>query len=147
MLAKIEADKAGYEEAILLDEPRLRLRGHRREPVHRQGRRHRHAGLQPSTSSAASTALSAIQIARDLGYELVERDVARGELYLADEIFMTGTAAELTPMREIDDQPVGNGEPRPDHARGPGRLRGRAARPLGALRRLERRGARPAPAP
>ena len=42
---------------------------------------------------------------------MVERDVARGELYLADEIFMTGTAAELTPIREIDDYPVGAGEP------------------------------------
>ena len=40
---------------------------------------------------------SVITIARDLGYEVVERDVARGELYLADEVFMTGTAAELTP--------------------------------------------------
>jgi branched-chain amino acid aminotransferase len=54
---------------------------------------------------------SAIQIARDLGYEVVERDIARGELYIADEVFMTGTAAELTPIREIDDRPVGTGEP------------------------------------
>ena len=57
--------------------------------------------------------LSAIEIAQDLGYEVVERDVARGELYTADEIFMTGTAAELTPLREIDDQAVGTGEPGP----------------------------------
>ena len=55
--------------------------------------------------------LSAIEIARDLGYELDERDIARGELYLADEIFMTGTAAELTPIREIDDHPIGDGRP------------------------------------
>jgi branched-chain amino acid aminotransferase len=55
--------------------------------------------------------LSAIEIARDLGYPVVERDIARGELYLADEIFMTGTAAELTPLREVDDRPVGTGEP------------------------------------
>ena len=81
---------------------------------------------------------------RDLGYEVVERDIARGELYLADEIFMTGTAAELTPIREVDDQPVGTRRARPDHARGPGRLRGRAARALGALRRLAGRGARAA---
>jgi len=54
---------------------------------------------------------SAITIARDLGYEVVERDIARGELYVADEIFMTGTAAELTPLREVDDRPVGTGEP------------------------------------
>jgi branched-chain amino acid aminotransferase len=52
-----------------------------------------------------------IQIGRDLGFEVVEREVARGELYLADEIFMTGTAAELTPVREIDDRPVGTGRP------------------------------------
>jgi branched-chain amino acid aminotransferase len=54
---------------------------------------------------------SVITIARDLGYQLIERDIARGELYLADEVFLTGTAAELTPMREIDDRPVGSGEP------------------------------------
>jgi branched-chain amino acid aminotransferase len=59
------------------------------------------------------TRASVIEIVRDLGYELVERDVARGELYLADEIFMTGTAAELTPLREIDDHAVGTGEPGP----------------------------------
>jgi branched-chain amino acid aminotransferase len=59
------------------------------------------------------TRTSVMQIARDLGHELVERDIARGELYLADEIFMTGTAAELTPLREIDDHPVGTGEPGP----------------------------------
>ena len=44
-----------------------------------------------------------IQIARDLGYTVVERDVARAELYLAEEVFLTGTAAELVPVREIDD--------------------------------------------
>jgi branched-chain amino acid aminotransferase len=48
-----------------------------------------------------------IQIARDLGYTVVERDIARAELYLAEEIFLTGTAAELVPVREIDDHPIG----------------------------------------
>ena len=52
---------------------------------------------------------AAIQIARDLGFELQERQVARDELYLADEIFMTGTAAELTPVRSVDDHEVGVG--------------------------------------
>src|SRR5204863_2917283 len=56
---------------------------------------------------------SVMEIVRDLGIEIVERDVARGELYLADEVFMTGTAAELTPIREIDDYPVDNGRPGP----------------------------------
>jgi len=44
---------------------------------------------------------------------VVERDVARAELALADEVFMTGTAAELTPLREVDDHPIGTGEPGP----------------------------------
>ena len=48
-----------------------------------------------------------IQIARDLGYTVEERDIARAELYLADEVFLTGTAAELVPVREIDDHPIG----------------------------------------
>ena len=48
---------------------------------------------------------------RDLGYEVVERDLARAELYLADEVFITGTAAELVPVREIDDHAVGTGKP------------------------------------
>ena len=56
---------------------------------------------------------SVIQIARDLGHEVVERDVARAELYLADEVFMTGTAAELVPVREIDDHRIGDGKPGP----------------------------------
>jgi branched-chain amino acid aminotransferase len=47
-----------------------------------------------------------IQIARDLGYTVVERDLGRSELYLAEEIFLTGTAAELVPVREIDDHPI-----------------------------------------
>ena len=48
-----------------------------------------------------------IQIARDLGYEVIERDIGRSELYLAEEIFLTGTAAELVPVREIDDHDIG----------------------------------------
>jgi branched-chain amino acid aminotransferase len=45
---------------------------------------------------------SVMQIARDLGYRVEEQDIARSELYLADEVFLTGTAAELVPVREID---------------------------------------------
>jgi branched-chain amino acid aminotransferase len=54
---------------------------------------------------------SIIQVARDLGYEVVERDIARAELYLADEVFMCGTAAELVPVIEIDDHAVADGRP------------------------------------
>jgi branched-chain amino acid aminotransferase len=57
------------------------------------------------------TRKSAVQIARDLGIEVIERDIVRAELYLADEVFMTGTAAELVPVREIDDHTIGSGSP------------------------------------
>jgi branched-chain amino acid aminotransferase len=50
-----------------------------------------------------------MQIARDLGYEVVERNLARAELYLADEVFLCGTAAEMVPVREIDDHRIGEG--------------------------------------
>jgi branched-chain amino acid aminotransferase len=57
------------------------------------------------------TRRSIIQLAQDLGYTVVERDVARAELYLADEVFMSGTAAEIVPVREIDDHRIGTGRP------------------------------------
>ena len=53
------------------------------------------------------TRASVVQIAGDLGYRVEERDIARAELYLADEVFLTGTAAELVPVREIDDHAIG----------------------------------------
>jgi branched-chain amino acid aminotransferase len=53
---------------------------------------------------------SALTIARDLGYEVTEMAMTRDMLYLADEIFFTGTAAEITPVRSVDRMPVGNGK-------------------------------------
>src|SRR5919199_746839 len=110
VLAKIEATKAGYEECILLDQRGMVCEGTGENLfVVRDGRI-----ATPGFASGilgGITRLSVMQIARDLGYEIVERDIARGELYVADEIFMTGTAAELTPLREIDDHPVGTGRP------------------------------------
>src|SRR5919198_382741 len=110
ILAKIESHKAGYEEAILLDDKGYVCEGSGENIfVVRRG--------EIATPGFSSDILgginraSAIQIARDLGYTVVERDIARGELYIADEIFMTGTAAELTPLREVDDRPIGSGEP------------------------------------
>jgi branched-chain amino acid aminotransferase len=110
VLAKVEADKAGYEEGILLDERGMVCEGTGENLfIVKDGKI-----ATPGFTSAilgGINRLAAIEIATDLGYEVVERDVARGELYLADEIFMTGTAAELTPIREIDDHPVGTGQP------------------------------------
>ncbi|MEA2428259.1 MAG: branched-chain amino acid aminotransferase [Thermoleophilaceae bacterium] len=106
VLAKIEAQKSGYEEAILLDD-----HGHVCEGtgenvfVVKEGVIY----TPPQTASILDgiNRKSVIQIARDLGIEVVERDVARAELALADEVFLTGTAAELTPMNSIDDIEIG----------------------------------------
>jgi len=50
-----------------------------------------------------------IQIANEFGYEVKEKDITRDEVYIADEAFFTGTAAEVTPIRELDDRPIGCG--------------------------------------
>jgi branched-chain amino acid aminotransferase len=52
-----------------------------------------------------------IRIARDLGHEVREMQLPREMLYIADEMFFTGTAAELTPIRSVDKVPVGEGRP------------------------------------
>ena len=110
VLAKIEADKSGYEEAILLDDRGMVCEGSGENLFVVKDGVIATPGFSADILGGINRA-SAITIARDLGYEVVERDIARGELYLADEIFMTGTAAELTPLREVDDRPVGTGEP------------------------------------
>jgi len=112
VLAKIESEKAGYEEGILLDQRGLVCEGTGENLFIVKDGKIATPGFNSSILGGINR-LSAITIAQDLGYEVVERDVARGELYTADEIFMTGTAAELTPIREIDDQAIGTGEPGP----------------------------------
>jgi branched-chain amino acid aminotransferase len=106
VLAKIEAEKSGYEEAILLDDHGRVCEGTGENIfVVKGGVIH----TPPQTASILDgiNRKSVIQIARDLGFELIERDIARAELALADEVFLTGTAAELTPMRSIDDIEIG----------------------------------------
>jgi branched-chain amino acid aminotransferase len=112
VLAKLEADKAGYEEGILLDGRGFVCEGTGENLFVIKHGKIATPGFANDILGGINR-LSAIQIARDFGYEVVERDIARGELYTADEIFMTGTAAELTPIRDIDDHPVGAGEPGP----------------------------------
>jgi branched-chain amino acid aminotransferase len=106
ILAKTESANAGYEEAILLDERGFVCEGSG-ENIYlvRDGEI-----VTPGHTSSILDGInrkSVIQIARDLGYTVVERDVARAELYMAEEVFFTGTAAELVPVREIDDHPLG----------------------------------------
>ena len=58
---------------------------------------------------AGITRASLIEVARDKGIAVHERAIARDELYLADELFLTGTAAEVTPIREVDHRRIGSG--------------------------------------
>jgi branched-chain amino acid aminotransferase len=112
VLAKIEATKAGYDEAILLDHQGFVSEGSGENIyVVREGVIH----TPPQTAGILDgiSRKSIMQIARDLGYEVVERNLARAEMYLADEVFLSGTAAELVPVREIDDHDIGNGRPGP----------------------------------
>ncbi len=109
VLAKIESHKAGYEEGILLDQHGFVSEG-TGENIYivRDG-----VVITPPQTAGILDGInrrSVIQIAADEGYQLVERDIARAEMYLADEVFMTGTAAELTPIREIDDHVIGDGK-------------------------------------
>jgi branched-chain amino acid aminotransferase len=112
VLAKIEASKAGYDEAILLDSHGFVCEGSG-ENIYAV--RNGTIITPPQTAGILDgiSRRSIIQIARDLGYELIERDLARAELYMADEVFLTGTAAELVPVRELDDHPIGGGRPGP----------------------------------
>jgi branched-chain amino acid aminotransferase len=106
ILAKTESANAGYEEAILLDEDGHVCEGSGENIyVVRDGE----IVTPPHTASILDgiSRKSIIQIARDLGYTVVERDIARAELYLAEEVFLSGTAAELVPVREIDDHDLG----------------------------------------
>jgi branched-chain amino acid aminotransferase len=127
ILAKTESANAGYDEAILLDQWGNVSEGSGENVfVIREG-----LICTPGHTSAildGITRAAVIQIATDLGYRVEERDIARSELYLADEVFLTGTAAELVPVREIDDHPLGEpGEiTRVIQARFEEALRGRA---------------------
>jgi branched-chain amino acid aminotransferase len=60
---------------------------------------------------------SVVTLARDSGYTVVEQQIARELLYIADEVFFTGTAAEITPIRSVDRIPVGSGTRGPITAR------------------------------
>jgi branched-chain amino acid aminotransferase len=110
ILAKLEVLKAGYEEALFLTPNGYVAEGPGESFfIVRDG-----TILTPPLTSAGLDSLtrhSVITIARDLGYEVFETELVRSDVYLADEAFFTGTAAELTPIREIDDRTIG--EPGP----------------------------------
>ncbi|MGK2931775.1 MAG: branched-chain amino acid transaminase, partial [Solirubrobacterales bacterium] len=106
ILAKTESANAGYEEAILLDDRGFVCEGSGENIfVVKDGK----VATPPQAASILDgiTRKSVMQILEDRGYTCIERDLARSELYTADEVFMCGTAAEIVPVREIDDHPLG----------------------------------------
>ncbi|MGA9285487.1 MAG: branched-chain amino acid transaminase [Solirubrobacteraceae bacterium] len=110
VLAKVESMKAGYQEAILLD-------GHGHVCEGTGENIYIVAGGEIVTPGHHNSILDGItrrsimQLAADLGYKVVERNIARAELYLAEEVFMSGTAAELVPVVEVDDHKISSGKP------------------------------------
>ncbi len=111
ILAKREAVLAGYEETIMLD-PQGFVSEASGENIFivKNG-----VIKTPPTTNALNgiTRNSIIQLLADEGHEVKEAWMTRDELYIADEIFLTGTAAEITPVREVDHRQVGPGKPGP----------------------------------
>jgi branched-chain amino acid aminotransferase len=107
ILAKREVTRLGYDEAVMLDTSGLvaECSGENIFIVRRGVLK-----TPPLVSVLEGiTRDSVIRIARDKGIEVVEQSITRDEVYTADEMFLTGTAAEITPVRELDDRPIGAG--------------------------------------
>ena len=108
VLAKVESLKAGYDEAIMLNEAGTITDGSGENVfVVRDG-----ILITPPTSAGCLDGITrntVITLARDLGYTVKEENLVRTDLYNAQECFFSGTAAELTPIREVDDRVVGEG--------------------------------------
>ncbi len=108
MLAVQEAQRAGYDEAILLTDEGFVADGSGENVfVVKDGRI-----VTPPLSTSILPGITrdtVIQIAQDLGYLVEESNLIRSDIYLADEVFMTGTAAEVTPVRSVDDHEIGAG--------------------------------------
>ncbi len=111
VLAKMEAVSDGYDEALMLD-----VNGYVSEATGENIFIVRGGIIKttPLTSILEGiTRHSLITVAKDLGYEVVEQQFTRDELYCADEAFFCGTAAELTPIREVDRRQIGAGHAGP----------------------------------
>jgi branched-chain amino acid aminotransferase len=107
-LAKIEAMHSGYDEAILLNEQGYLADGSGENVFMVQDGV---LSTPPTTASCLPgiTRDTVIRIARSMDYDVREVDVVRSDLYHADEVFFTGTAAEITPIRSIDEHEIGAG--------------------------------------
>ncbi|UCE91437.1 MAG: branched-chain amino acid transaminase [Methanobacteriota archaeon] len=109
-LAVMEAKQNGFDEAVILNEHGFVAEGSGENIFMVMDGR----VLTPPVSAdilPGITRMSLMQVAADMGYAVEERDVSRGEMFLAEELFFTGSAAEITPIREVDRRPVGKGVP------------------------------------
>ncbi len=110
ILAKVEAVTDGYDEAILLDTRGVVSEGSGENIfLVRDGKL-----ITPTTSASileGITRHSILTLAHEMEIEVVERDIVRSDLYCADEAFLTGTAAEMVPIREVDNRPIGKPGP------------------------------------
>lgn len=107
MMALQEALHDGYDEALLLDAEGYVMEGSGENIfIVRDG-----VIYTPDLTSALDgiTRKSVIELAEQRGYKVIEKRITRDEVYIADEAFFTGTAAEVTPIREVDSRPIGNG--------------------------------------
>jgi branched-chain amino acid aminotransferase len=109
-LSKVSALKAGYDEAILLSPAGNVVQGTGENLFIVQGKTLVTPPIQEGLL-AGITRESVMTIARDQGYEVVEKALVRTDLYLADEAFFSGTAAEIVPIAAVDDREVGTGRP------------------------------------
>ena len=109
ILAKTEAVLAGFDEAIMLNQDGTVSEG-TGENLFLVSNGSIHTPLVAENNLTGITRDSAIQLAKnELGLQIVERSIRRSELYLADEVFLTGTAAHITPVGYLDTRPIGDG--------------------------------------
>jgi branched-chain amino acid aminotransferase len=108
ILANMEALEDGYDEALLLDASGFVSEGAGENVFMVK----RGVVYTPDLSAGALDGITRntiLAICNDLGLKLVEKRITRDELYICDEVFFTGTAAEITPVREVDNRPIGDG--------------------------------------
>ena len=108
VLAKLDAIRLGFDEALMLDARGFVSEGSGENVFFVKGGRL--CAIEASTILEGITRDAVLQIARDEGIPVAEVTASRDQLYTADEVFMTGTAAEITPIREIDLRQIGSGK-------------------------------------
>ncbi len=107
VLAKLEATQDGYDEAVMLDTNGLVSEATGENIFIVRGKVLKTSPLTSVLEGITRDAL--MKVARELGYEVQEVPFTRDEMYIADEMFLCGTAAELTPVREVDNRQIGEG--------------------------------------